>query len=245
MKDQVVVLTGHAGGIGSAIATQLQKAKYSVIGIDRSPPREFQGESIKFDIGTLTTYSAFTELERLLEQAIRQRPVAALINNAAIQHVLPLREAQPADLIEAVSVNTIAPLMLFQALRNRLIGSAGTVVAISSIHTKLTKPDFGVYAMSKCATSSLTKTLSIEEGQQIRFIEINPGAVATPMLEQGFENRPAQRRQLDEYQPLGRIATPTEVAEVCVQLIEMKSRALNGTILNLDGGISALLHDPV
>ena len=244
MSQPAVVLTGHAGGIGSALAARLHRSGYHVVGIDRAPPAEFSGVSIEFDIETLTAPAQHKVLQELIGQAAQGHPIVALINNAAVQHVTPLRSATPAAILQTIAVNTLAPVVLFQLLREALDQSGGTVLTISSIHTRLTKPNFGVYAMSKCATSSLSRTLSIEEGNRIRMIEVNPGAVATAMLEAGFHDQPDKRQQLDAYQPLGRIATPEEVAEVCVELIRMEPRALNGTVLNLDGGISAVLHDP-
>ncbi len=244
MTTSAVVLTGHAGGIGSALAEELSERGYQVIGIDRNPPEAFRGVSIPFDIETLADPTQHARLASAISDAALDLPITALINNAAVQHVTPLREAQPEQILQAITVNTLAPVVLFQLLRTQLLKNQGTVLTISSIHTRLTKPAFGVYAMSKCATSSLSRTLSIEEGERIRIIEVNPGAVATKMLEAGFHDQPAKREQLDAYQPLGRIATPGEVAQVCVGLLSMEPRALNGTVVNLDGGISAVLHDP-
>lgn len=244
MNRPAVVLTGHAGGIGTAIATELTANGYRVIGIDSAHAAEFANDSLAFDLALLADPSTHEAFRASLASTIKADSVIALINNAAVQRTAQLHEMETAPLLESLAVNAIAPLILFQILRPALILSEGTVINISSVHTTLTKPQFGAYAMSKAALSSLSRTLSIEEQGRVRIVELTPGAVSTPMLEQGFEGKSAQRAQLDDCQPIGRIATAQEIAEMCAAIVNMKSKALNGASINLDGGISSVLHDP-
>jgi NAD(P)-dependent dehydrogenase (short-subunit alcohol dehydrogenase family) len=125
-----------------------------------------------------------------------------------------------------------------------LSNANGSVVNISSIHSTLTKPGFVCYATSKAALGGLTKSAAVELGAKVRINAINPAATATPMLVAGFEDKESALRELGSMHPLGRIAEPEEIARTAVFLASEKASFINGACLNVDGGISARLHDP-
>ena len=62
--------------------------------------------------------------------------------------------------------------------------------------------------------------------------------------EAGFVGREEKRRSLDHYHPTGRIGTPEEVAALCSSILVNPSPFINGAVINLDGGIAHVLHDP-
>jgi NAD(P)-dependent dehydrogenase (short-subunit alcohol dehydrogenase family) len=117
-------------------------------------------------------------------------------------------------------------------------------VNISSIHARLTKPDFVAYATSKAALSGLTRAMAVDLGDRIRVNAIEPAAISTPMLKAGFESHPEQYAALARCHPQGRMGTPTEVAALALSLVSGELRFMHGACVGLDGGISARLHDP-
>jgi NAD(P)-dependent dehydrogenase (short-subunit alcohol dehydrogenase family) len=74
---------------------------------------------------------------------------------------------------------------------------------------------------------------------------IEPAAIATPMLLEGFVNDPKALEGLEEYHPVGRLGLPVEVAELVAYLVSDASSFMTGSVIEFNGGIGARLHDPV
>ncbi|HEX4935927.1 MAG TPA: SDR family oxidoreductase, partial [Gemmatimonadaceae bacterium] len=92
--------------------------------------------------------------------------------------------------------------------------------------------------------AGLTRALAVDLGGRVRVNNISPGAIATPMLEAGFEGRAEARKQLDAVHPLGRVGTPMEVAQAALFLASSAASNITGLDLRVDGGVAARLHDP-
>jgi NAD(P)-dependent dehydrogenase (short-subunit alcohol dehydrogenase family) len=85
-----------------------------------------------------------------------------LVNNAAEQIIKPLSEISWNDWEMSLAVNTVAPFFFAQSFREHLSVSHGHVINITSIHAKLTKPNFTCYATSKAALEAVTRSLALE-----------------------------------------------------------------------------------
>ena len=242
MDNEIVIITGHTGGIGAEIAKQIAQKGYEVLGIDQISGTEDYLEIVA-DLSDITD-EANSSFERDLKVLLKHRKVRAVINCAAIQIVKPVNEIKMSEMQRSLTVNTLAPLRLVQLTLNELEATDGIVINIGSIHSRLTKKNFLAYSVSKAALTGLTRAMSVELGKRIRVVEIQPAAISTPMLEAGFSNNAEQRKLLDDFHPTGKIGQPGEVAELCLLLVENKIPFLNGSILQLDGGISHVLSDP-
>jgi NAD(P)-dependent dehydrogenase (short-subunit alcohol dehydrogenase family) len=130
------------------------------------------------------------------------------------------------------------------AFKDELAANAGSFLAISSIHERLTKPGFVAYATSKAALSGMVRAMAVELGGTVRCNAICPAAIATPMLVAGFEGRPDALAALNAYHPVGRLGQPEEVAAAAVYACSDAAGFLNGSCIDLSGGISGRLHDP-
>eukprot|EP01051_Picozoa_sp_SAG22_P013355 SAG22_NODE_1484_length_4324_cov_4.105799_2_plen_186_part_00 len=171
-----------------------------------------------------------------------------LVNNAAHQIVKPVAETTNADWEMVMSTNVSAPFCLIREFLPELKACRGSVVNISSIHANLTKPEFVAYATSKGALCSLTRALAVELGEYgVRVNCILPAATATPMLLAGFEGHggAAKFKELSAHHPAGRICEPKEIGEFVAFLGSPAARFINGSELQIDGGIGGRLHDPV
>ena len=239
-----IIITGHLGGLGTSLAERFADAGYSVIGIDKAKDKHLSFPQISADLSKIADPEVAGSLGEELTTAIGSTPLVALVNNAAIQHLGPLVLLDTDLFLESLNVNVIAPLILVRLLLPHLERSHGVVINVNSIHASLTKPGFSAYSISKAALAGLTRAMAVELGESIRVIEVRPAAVATPMLEAGFAGQPENRRLLDEFHPTGRIGSPAGVAQMIQQLVETEVDFLNGTIVNIDGGISHRLHDP-
>ena len=238
---QVVIVTGHSGGIGSTISAQLIEEGYIVIGIDKRLSGNCTHE-INQDLSDLDDNDQ-TSIERCLDEGRGVHPILSLINCAAVQITGEFNKISRAQLLTSFKTNTLAPFSLSKICLPRMVPN-GCIINIGSIHTRLTKSGFLPYSVSKSALTGLTRALALELGNQIRVIELQPGAVATDMLEAGFEANQAARALLDEYHPTGRIGRPEEIAELCALIIKHPIAFMNGATIPVDGGISGALKDP-
>ena len=235
-----VLLTGHSGGIGKAIAHHLMTNGYVVAAIDIKPGGTCNYELIH-DLEDCSHHAEETIANFLSRNLSGQ--LDALINCAALQITGSLDSLTVHDLQRSFNVNTLAPFFLTQICKE-LFTTHATILNIGSIHSRLTKPEFLPDSVSKSALSGLSRSLALSLGSELRVIEIQPAAIATDMLEEGFEDSPEARAKLDSYHPTGQIGTPEEVALLCASILSNPLPFLNGSVINLDGGISHALHDP-
>ncbi|WP_084644047.1 SDR family NAD(P)-dependent oxidoreductase [Ferrimonas futtsuensis] len=241
-----VILTGVNGGIGSAIAHYLTNQGYKVIGIDISESSDVVDHYISFDLSLLSVSEK--NIETLKEQVLKlnsDSDIFALVNNAAIQRLGGVENVSLDDVSSSLSVNVIAPLMLTKAFISELDKANGSVVNIGSIHNGLTKPGFVCYAMSKAALAGMTKSLAVDCGHRIRVNAIQPAAVETDMLVEGFRETPDKLDDLKKYHPTGNIGSPYEVAKLLHLMISDDLPFLNGSVIDINGGIGSRLHDPI
>lgn len=249
MSGACVIVTGAAGGIGRALVGRFAAAGYPVIATDLHPerPEGLACEAyVACDLARLVgdpEYAAWCI--DALREGFAGQPLAGLINNAALQIVGDTGSLKRDDWQRTLAVNLQAPFLLVQAFLSELESAGGAVVNISSIHARLTKPGFVAYATSKAALSGMTRAMAVDLGGRVRVNAIEPAAIATPMLEAGFEDPVRNLHALRDCHPQRRIGTPEEVAELALMLCNGHSRFLHGACVALDGGISARLHDPV
>jgi NAD(P)-dependent dehydrogenase (short-subunit alcohol dehydrogenase family) len=248
MKNKFVIITGTNGGIGSALVKVYKNAGYKVIGIDKSKSKTntLVDYFIKIDL-----VSILFNLEKSnlfisdLDKIIARGCLDTLVNNAAIQILNPINKLSISDFTLSLNTNTTIPFYLVKNLYGLLKKSKNaSVVNISSIHSKLTKPNFIAYATSKSALTGLTKAMAIEFGNDIRVNSISPAAISTKMLKEGFVGKTDLFKQLNKLHPVGRIGEAYEVAELSLFLSSDKAKFINGANFEIDGGISSRLYDP-
>lgn len=241
------LITGANGGIGRALCGAFHEAGWYVIATDiQSSPQAGCDHYVPADLARLATDTAYREecLARIRASLAEPARLDALINNAALQVVVPIEQLTAHDWLNTCNVNVIAPFLFVQGLLPELEAGNGAVVNIGSIHAQQTKPHFSAYATSKAALVGLTRALAVELGGRVRVNAVCPAAVATPMLTEGFAGDPDGLARLADYHPSRCIGTPEEVAAAVLMLASSASRYVTGTILNLDGGISSRLFDP-
>ena len=246
MKKSVLI-TGAFGGIGQSLCSFFQSKNWKVIGIDVRCPKNggIPHCDISFDLDLKVFCTDNAYKERWIEQLNKEIPILnGLINNAAVQLLNSFEDVKLTDWNETLQVNLTGPMLLSQVFLSKLRASNGSIVNISSIHERLTKPSFISYATSKSALVGLTQAMAVDLSGKVRVNCISPAAVETPMLKQGFSDNPEGYAKLNEYHPVGRIGTPSEVAELAFFLIAGEAKFITGANFQIDGGISKRLHDP-
>ena len=239
-----VLVTGAAGGIGKAICQIFLEGGYSVIGVDCRKTAILPYEILHFDISRLSHTDATCESFCRRVEEFAEGHLDVLVNNAAVQIVKPIQEISADDWDVTLATNLLAPFWLVQRFLPILLAAKGSVVNIASIHATVTKPGFTVYATSKGALVALTRSLAIELAPDIRVNAVLPAATDTTMLRAGFGDNLKGLKTLGSYHPLARISQPEEIAQVALFLASPRTSFMTGAAVNVDGGISACLHDP-
>ncbi len=228
----VVVVTGAAGGVGSATCALLEAQGWEVIGLDRLPsPTE---RSLLVDIGdTDAIEQALSSLER----------VDGLVNNAAVQHFKPILETTVEEWDAVHAQNLRGAFFCLKALHPQLARSHGAVVNVSSVHAFATSNSIAAYAASKGGLVALTRAAALEfAGDGIRINAVLPGATDTPALRAGFSRDPKLEQTLIDRTPLGRFGEPRDIAEAISFLLDSERSAfITGQTFVVDGGALARL----
>jgi glucose 1-dehydrogenase len=161
-----------------------------------------------------------------------------IVSNAGINRPGALMEYAVADWDAMFAVNTRATWLLAKAAYVSLKASHGAIVAIASMSGSNAHANLGAYGPSKAAVIMLVKVLAQELGRDgVRVNSVSPGMVRTGMTAKVYaDQRVAADR--DALVPLGRVATPEDMADVVAFLLGPDARYINGHDLVVDGGVA-------
>jgi len=192
-------------------------------------------------VGVEADVSRTDDLHRVIQTAVEQYGrLDVLISNAGIETRTSLLETREADFDKVLAVNLKSAFFgaRFAAQQFVTQRSGGLILTISSTHEDSPMPGNIAYCVSKGGAKMLTRTAGVELGSLgIRFVNIAPGAVNTPINAVTVTD-PELLKRLDETIPLGRIAQPAEIADVAVFLASDKAGYVNATTVTVDGGLS-------
>ncbi len=228
MNRRVAVVTGSAGGIGRAIAVALAESGHEVVGVDRVPQPD--GAIERTEVVDLADAAACEDLVARLGR------VDVLVNNASVLVVRPLEDLELTDFDTLFNVNQRAPVLL---TRGVLPGMAergwGRIINLSSVGARTGGVSHSaVYNMTKAAIASFTRFAARHYASDgITANAIAPGAIETAMT---AHITPAEREALIAQVPVGRMASPEEVANVAGFLASDGAAYVNGVTLDVNGG---------
>jgi NAD(P)-dependent dehydrogenase (short-subunit alcohol dehydrogenase family) len=242
MNSRTAVVTGAARGIGRAVCERLHESGYRVFGVDREPVPDREYPVFQIDLVDLAR-DPESHVLALLEREIGPK-LQVLVHNASLQVVKPVEQVTRKDWQVTLEVNLLAPFHLTMRFLEQLRCARGSVIHMGSIHSRLTKKDFAVYATSKAALDGLTRSLALDLAPEVRVNAIHPAATATEMLSEGFGKDANGLKNLGSFHPLGRIADPDEVAQAVLFLADGQSSFMTGESIHVNGGIGCRLHDP-
>lgn len=244
MNSKHVIITGVCGGIGKSLCDIFQKNNFAVIGIDKHDCKSKSDNFINVDLNKLCVDNEYRiDIISELNSMLNNKSLHVLVNNAAIQVIKPFEELSIQDWNTTINVNLLSAFILSKELVPYLEKNNGSILNISSVHTKLSKPNFTCYSTSKTALNGLTKGMALDMGPRVRVNAICPAAVDTDMLREGFNN-PEKIKELADMHPSEQISKPEDVAKLALYISNSDLCSLTGTSIFLDGGISNRLHDP-
>ncbi len=244
LDGQVAFVNGAGRGIGAACALALAEAGADVAltALEREEAVA-TARAVRDATGRRTV--AFTiaatgdELGALEAAAAELGHPTILVNvagGAPAGHVSTLTDDQ---LSMALELNLALPLRLVRAaLAHFAAAGGGSVVNISSAMAALVAPGFVAYGAAKAALEHATRLLAADVAPSVRVNAVAPGAVLTRALERFVAGRPDASAAVAEV-PLGRLASPEDVAAAVVYLSSPAASYVTGQVLRVDGGIRA------
>lgn len=242
-----VLITGAAGEIGMALVQKFRDHGLLVIATDvKSKPPQLEVDSyVQLDLQRLVLGSQGVRDELLAEflSWIDGQGLDVLVNNAAIQFLVPADELDMETWQTSLNVNLLAPYFLVKSFLPSLVKAKGSVVNISSVHARLTKPGFLAYSTTKAALSGMTRAMAVELGNRVRVNAVEPASIETSMLRASFEGKEELFEDLARCHPQGRIGKPEEIASLVYSVALGEFSFLHGACIDISGGISARLHD--
>jgi NAD(P)-dependent dehydrogenase (short-subunit alcohol dehydrogenase family) len=229
LKNKVAVVTGGGSGIGKAIVKVFAE----------------NGADVKIlDLTEGVNVAVQSEVDKAIKNI---GDVDILVNSAGVAHIGNLENTTEEDFDRIFSVNVkgtyntmhaVVPIMKKQ--------KKGVILNVASVAGTVGIPDRFAYSMSKGAVMSMTLSVArdfVKDG--IRCNSISPGRVHTPFVD-GFikANYPGKEQEmfekLSKTQPIGRMATPDEIAYLALYLCSDEASFITGTDYPIDGGFIKL-----
>jgi 3-oxoacyl-[acyl-carrier protein] reductase len=245
LSGKAAIITGASRGIGAATAIMLAEAGARGITInyhrDRDAANQVAARCKELGAGVLTVradVSRPASIEKMVGRTLeRFGALDILIANAGIWKEAAIESMTERDWDETIDINLKSIYASCrEAARAMLARRRGTIILISSTAGQRGEPFYSHYAATKGAIIAMTKSLAAELGP--RGITVNcvaPGWVATDMTVAALNDR-RERRKIRELIPLGRVATPAEIAGPILFLASDLASHITGEVLNVNGG---------
>ncbi len=244
LTGSVAIVTGSSDGIGLATARRLGELGAAVVVNSRSHERADAVARSLCDDGLRATgvgadLSSAEGVERLMAGAVAAYgTVDILVNNAGMPSVVPAEELRLEDWRAVLDLNLTAPFLCAQAAgRIMLAKGKGVIVNVGSVFSRLGMRGRLAYSVSKHGLDGLTATLGVEWGPRgVRVVSVNAGYTATALVQRAMATGGFSEDDLARRTPLGRLATPAEIANAIAFVVSDDASFVNATSIYVDGG---------
>ena len=243
------LITGGGSGIGRAIAVRLgQEGAGLAVADIRAESAEATATRIReaggASLALTTDVSDAAQASALIERTVAEfGGLDILVNNAGIELAGDLAQTAEADFDRVMAVNLKGTYLVSRAALPHLLSSRGVILNIGSELGLIGYPPMTIYAASKAAVISLTKSTARRYAAEgLRVNCLCPGGTDTPLLQRLIAAAPdpeAERRAAVEFVPMHRLGRPEEIAAVAAFLVSDEASFITGAILAADGGTVA------
>lgn len=242
LTGKTILITGGAGGIGSAVAKTCVSLGARVILTDireealtealTSLPESLTGEP------NLCYTADLTDSEQLSALVDFCPSLDGLVCNAGVMKLTLTQFITEEELTRIQKINLNAPILLTRSLlKKKKVKKGGSIVfTASAAGVYRVSPGNGIYATTKCGIDAFMRTVALEFGPKgIRCNSVNPGMVETALIGSFTEEQKEKERQ--NY-PLRRFAQPEDIANGIAYLLSDAASFVTGTALKIDGGMT-------
>ena len=248
-KDKVAVITGAGSGIGRAIAIALAKQGAHVDVLEINDRASIETVNLIRSEGGQAELISCNVTDHDQVQSVFEHignshnGLDCLINNAGIAHVGNIMNTSEAEFDRVLDVNLKGVFNCLKGgVRQMLNSGGGSIINIASTVATMAINDRLAYSTSKGGVLAMTYSVAKDHlKDNIRCNAIQPGRIHTPFVD-GFieknypDNKDEMFRKLSEYQPVGRMGKPEEVAAMAVFLCSDEASFITGTPFPVDGG---------
>jgi len=242
-ENKVAIVTGAAGGIGSAIAAKLasEGAKVVISDVNLAAAKQV-AEDIQKDGGHALAIAADISQGDACRELINQTfaefgKIDVLVNNAGINRRGDLLALTEEDWSVSFAVNLDSMFHLCRAVLPLMIETGGgAIVNTASQWGLYPAPGHIAYNVTKAAVASFTQNLARDYApHKVRVNAVCPGEIHTPMLEAGIKRSGRTIADLDKMVPFGRIGKPSEVAALVAFLASDEAAFMCGSLVEITG----------
>jgi NAD(P)-dependent dehydrogenase (short-subunit alcohol dehydrogenase family) len=248
IKGKVAIVTGAGGGVGKAISKRLssQGCKVILLGRDRTKLQKAASE-IGNKKNTMTVIADITkeaEVLSAIDQTINSfDKIDILVNNAGIiNDPVPFHEMTEDQWDDLVETNLFGMFRITKAVIPIMMkNGGGNIVNISSVLgiRSIPRVPLSVYAVTKAGVIMFTRSIAVEYGQhKIRCNCIAPSTIRSSIIEPYLQDEEA-KKVLESTFPLRVIGEPEDISGAVAYLCSDDSKWVTGTVLMVDGGLSA------
>ena len=243
----MAIVTGSAGGIGSAVAAALLDHDTSarVAAVDLRPGH---ADPLVREHGKARIIEVVCDVgdPRSVSRAAEQieatgLPVRSLVNCAGIQLAAPSVDFDPVDWQRVLDINLSGTFYWCQEAGRRMIArGGGAIVNFSSVAEFFGWPLRAPYTATKAAVSAITRTLATEWAHLgVRVNAVAPGYIDTPLARSAIEGGRLSKPEADALHAQQRFADTSEVAAAVCFLLSSEAGFITGETLKVDGGLCA------
>jgi NAD(P)-dependent dehydrogenase (short-subunit alcohol dehydrogenase family) len=235
-----VIITGGTKGVGAGIALGFLRAGARVLVCARhEPPADTlpaaDGRTAEFALADVRDPE---QVRQLIAAAMdRFGGMDVVISNAGGSPPAPAATASPRFHARVIELNLIAPLHVAQAANEVMQGQpeGGSIIMVGSVSGTRPSPGTAAYGAAKAGLHHLVTSLAIEWAPKVRLNTVVPGFVATESAAGHYGDARAVAAVAATV-PLGRMATPYDVADACLFLASPRAAYVSGASLALHGG---------
>ena len=253
VSGKTAIVTGAAYGVGNAIARQLLDQGANVMFADMDEAKlkaELDGQvtddgPVRFFAGDLRQRLTIANLLSATMDAFDR--VDILVNASRQVRTTRVLDAEDDSMQMMLDQNLLAAFKLSQAVARQFIrqgkdqeeGSLGSIVNLSSIAASNTQSDLMAFSVSAAALDQLTRSMATALApERVRVNAVALGSVLSESLKMGLRENPDMRDEIIAATPMGRIASPNEVADAVQFLASDAASFVTGQIIAVDGGRS-------
>ncbi|PHR10431.1 MAG: short-chain dehydrogenase [Sphingopyxis sp.] len=242
LSGKVAVVTGGNSGIGYASAKELKSQGASVIITGRDSDKVQLAAKELGVKGIVADVKNISAIEDLVEQVKNDfGKVDILFVNAGIFQPAPVGQISEEMFDHQMGINFKGAVFTTERFLP-ILNDGASIINLSSVNAYTGMPNTAVYAASKAALNSYTRTAATELApRQIRINSVNPGPVSTPI----FSKTGMEEEQLNAFAeamksrvPLKRFGQPVDIAKLVAFLASDDASFITGSEYNIDGGIN-------